>query len=152
MAIAVTIETHIARPPIEVFDALADIDRWPEWLIATGVIRVTRAFDDPPIRGERVKIDQRAAGRASLVDAVVTAMDPPTHFALEGRDADGVSTELDARFAPAPDGGTRLRWAVRIVLPMRYRLFESMATPQVQRAASLDVEAFRRRLESSPTD
>jgi hypothetical protein len=49
----------------------------------------------------------------------------------------------------APDDlSTRLRWSVRIGLPLRYRMFESMVTPQARRAATLDLEALKRRLES----
>ena len=33
-------------------------------------------------------------------------------------------------------------------LPLRYRMFESMVAPQARRAAGLDLEAFKRRLES----
>ncbi len=43
-------------------------------------------------------------------------------------------------------------WSIRIGLPLRYRLLESMARPQVERAALLDVEALRRRLEAQARD
>ena len=148
MTISVTIETDIARPRDVVFAALADVDRWPEWLIATGIIRVTRASSAAPVTGERMTIDQRAAGRASTVQASVTVVEAPARFVLEGRDPDGIATVLDADLIAA-DGGTRLRWSIRIDLPLRYRAFESMAAPQVRRAAALDVEAFRRRLAST---
>jgi uncharacterized protein YndB with AHSA1/START domain len=151
MAISVTIETDIARSPASVFAALIDLERWPSWLIATGIVAITREGDGPPAAGERLTIDQRAAGRSSTVEATVTAMEPPLRFAIQGRDADGVSTELDAALTPA-EGGTRLRWSARISVPLRYRVFESMVAPQVQRAAALDVEAFKRRLESATAD
>jgi uncharacterized protein YndB with AHSA1/START domain len=147
MTISVTIETDIARPRDVVFAALADVDRWSEWLIATGIIRVTRASSAAPVTGERMTIDQRAAGRASTVQASVTVVEAPARFVLEGRDPDGIATVLDDLIAA--DGGTRLRWSIRIDLPLRYRAFESMAAPQVRRAAALDVEAFRRRLAST---
>ena len=41
-----------------------------------------------------------------------------------------------------------LRWALRADLPLRYRMFEGMVAPQARRAASLDLEALKRRLES----
>ena len=41
-----------------------------------------------------------------------------------------------------------LRWALRADLPLRYRMFEGMVAPQARRAAGLDLEAFKRRLES----
>ncbi len=151
MAINVTIETDIARPPEVVFAALTDLATWPAWLIATGIVGIARDHDGPPVAGERLTIDQRAAGRSSTVDATVSALDAPHRFAIRGRDGDGVTTSLDAALA-AIDGGTRLRWSARIEVPFRYRIFESMVAPQVQRAAALDVEAFKRRLESTPTD
>jgi uncharacterized protein YndB with AHSA1/START domain len=150
MSIKVTIETDIARPPAVVFAALADVDTWPAWLIATGIVRVTRASADPLAAGAAVTIDQRAAGRSSTVAATVTAMDSPARFAIAGRDADGIATELDAELLAIEDGATRLRWSARIDVPLRYRVFESMVAPQVQRAAALDVEAFKHRLESAP--
>ena len=151
MAIAVTIETTIDRPPAEVFARIADIDGWPSWLIASGIVRVARSSDDLLVEGERLTVEQRAAGRAGTFQAKVTALQPPTRFALNGRDGDGVTIDIDAGLAPA-DGGTNLRWSIRIGLPLRYRMFESMARPQVQRAAALDIEAFKRRLESTPAD
>jgi uncharacterized protein YndB with AHSA1/START domain len=146
MAIAVTIESTIARPPEDVFARIADIDAWPTWLIASGIVRVERASDGPLAADERLVVEQRAAGRAGTFQASVTALQPPTRFALQGKDEDGVSIDIEALLAPA-DAGTNLRWSIRIGLPLRYRMFESMARPQVERAAALDIEALRIGLE-----
>ena len=156
MSIVQDLELVIARPPSAVFAQLIDVERWPEWLIASGIVRVGRvapgdaggagaAFEI----GTMLQIEQRVAGRAATLDARVTAMAPDTRFAVEGKDADGVSVGIDARLAP--DGaGTTLRWQLKIGLPMRFRIFESMARPQVERAARLDLEAFRQRVEAAP--
>ena len=153
MAIAVTIETAIDRPPAEVFARIADIGSWPSWLIASGIVRVERPTDGPLVEGEHLKVDQRAAGRAGTFEAQVTALQPPSRLALHGRDGDGVSIDIDAELVPAGTGDrTTLRWSIRVGLPLRYRMFESMARPQVERAAALDVEALKRRLESTPAD
>ena len=152
MAIAVTIEATVSRPPAEVFAHIADIERWPSWLIASGIIRVERSADGPLVEGEHLVVEQRAAGRAGTFEAQVTAFQPPSRLALHGRDGDGVTIDIDAALAPGGDGdgdGTSLRWTIGIGLPLRYRMFESMARPQVERAAALDVEALRRRLEST---
>jgi uncharacterized protein YndB with AHSA1/START domain len=148
MTIAVTIETTVARPPAEVFAHIADIADWPSWLVASGIIRVDRTADGPLTEAEHLEVEQRAAGRAGTFRAQVTALQPPTHLALHGRDGDGVSIDIDAAVAPAGNG-TSLRWSIRIGLPLRYRMFESMARPQVERAAALDIEALKRRLEST---
>lgn len=145
MAVALEIEIAIGRPPAEVFDHLTDVERWPEWLIASGIVRVVRG------EGGRLTIDQRVAGRATTLDARIVALEEPARFALEGRDRDGVTVEIDASLVP--DGlDTRLRWSVRLGLPLRYRAFESMVAPGARRAAALDLEAFRRRLESVAGD
>jgi uncharacterized protein YndB with AHSA1/START domain len=150
MAIAVTIETTVARPPADVFTFIADIDSWPSWLVASGIVRVQRSATGPLAEDERLTVEQRAAGRAGTFQAQVTALQPPTRLALNGRDGDGVSIDIEADLAP-DDDGARLRWSIRIGLPLRYRMFESMARPQVERAAALDIEALRRRLESTAT-
>ncbi len=151
MAIAVTIETTVARSPEAVFAHIADIDAWPSWLIASGIVRVARPSNGPLAAGEHLTVDQRAAGRAGTFAATITALRPPTRLALTGRDGDGVTIDIEAELAPA-GGGTNLRWSIRIGLPLRYRMFESMARPQVERAAALDIEALKRRLESTSTD
>jgi hypothetical protein len=81
---------------------------------------------------------------------VILEASPPSRLALEGRDGDGVSIGIDASMA-AGGAGTALRWSIRIGLPFRYRIFESMARPEVERAAALDIERLRRDLESAAT-
>jgi uncharacterized protein YndB with AHSA1/START domain len=147
MSIDVTIDATIARPPDVVFARIADVERWPSWLIASGIVSVTRTAAGPVTSGEQLTVEQRAAGRAGPFETVVREATPPSRLALEGRDRDGVSIEIDATLAPA-EQGTALRWSIRINVPFRFRFFESMARPQVERAAALDIERFRHDLES----
>jgi uncharacterized protein YndB with AHSA1/START domain len=148
VTVAVEIETRIARPPADVFAALSAVERYPEWLIASGIVRVERLDADPLAIGSGLRISQSVAGRSTVLEGAVTAMEEGSAFGIRGRDPDGVTVELDARLAD--DGGvaTRLRWSVRMNLPLRYRMFESMVAPQAKRAAALDMEALKRRLES----
>ena len=146
MAIDRRVEVALDAPPVAVFEALTDLDRWPEWLIASGIVRVTRVDPSGPVAaGSALRIEQRVAGRATTLDARVTALATPEHFGVAGRDPDGVTVGIDAHLAPR-DARTTLTWHLRITVPLRYRLFESMAAPQVERAVRLDLEAFRRRL------
>jgi hypothetical protein len=147
MAITLDLEVRIGRPADQVFAHLTDVERWPEWLIASGIVRVERLDPGPLGEGSRLRIEQRVAGRASTLEARVSTLSAPDTFGVAGRDADGISIEIDAGLTP--DGPlTRLGWRLRIGLPLRYRMLESMAAPQVRRAAALDLEAFRQRLES----
>lgn len=147
MTVSVEIETRIGRPPKAVFEALTDVERYPQWLIASGIVRVERLDPGPLAAGSRLRISQTVAGRSTVLDGTVTALAPAAAFGLRGKDKDGVTIEIDAVLAP-DEMATHLRWSLRIGLPLRYRMFESMVTPQARRAAALDLEAFKRRLES----
>ena len=87
------------------------------------------------------------AGRSTVLDGAVTVLAPDAAFGVRGKDKDGVSVEIDA-VVSADDLATRLRWTARIGLPLRFRMFESMVAPQARRAAALDLEALKRRLET----
>jgi len=147
MAIEVVVEQAIARPPDEVFARIADVGAWPSWLIASGIVAVARSSTGQLAAGDQLTVTQRAAGRAGTFDATVRELAAPTALVVEGRDAEGVTITIDARVA-ARDEGSTLRWSIRIGLPFRYRFFESMAKPEVQRAAALDLEALRLQLEA----
>ena len=148
MTVAVEVETRIGRPAADVFDSLCTVERYPEWLIASGITRVERIDDAPLAVGSRLRISQSVAGRATLLEGAVTVLEPGAAFGLRGRDPDGVTIELDARLASEDGMTTQLRWSLRMSLPLRFRMFESMIAPQAKRAASLDLEALKRRLES----
>jgi carbon monoxide dehydrogenase subunit G len=151
VTVKVDIETAIARPPGEVFAALTDVERYPVWLIASGIVRVERLDAGPLAAGSRLRISQTVAGRSTVLDGTVTILAPGAGFGLRGRDKEGVTIEIDAALAP-DDMATRLRWSLRIGLPLRFRMFESMVAPQARKAAALDLEAFKRRLESAAGD
>lgn len=165
MTVSVETETTIGRPAADVFDALAAVERYPEWLIASGIVGVERLDGGPLAVGSGLRISQTVAGRSTVLDGRVTTFVPGSAFGLHGKDKDGVTIDIDATLtaadgagsAPddgsAPGGGsagsaTHLRWSLRLGLPLRYRMFESMVTPQARRAAILDIEALKRRLES----
>src|SRR5512147_855310 len=148
MTIAVEVETQIGRAPADVFAELTAVERFPEWLIASGINRVERLDAGPLTVGSRLRIGQAVGGRSTVLDGSVTVLDPGSAFGLRGRDRDGVTIELDARLTSSDTQATRMRWSVRMGLPLRFRMFESMVAPQARRAATLDLEAFRRRMET----
>jgi uncharacterized protein YndB with AHSA1/START domain len=147
VTVAVQVETTIDRAPAVVFAELTAVERFPEWLVASGITRVERLDDGPLATGSRLRIGQSVGGRSTTLEGAVTVLEPGSGFGLRGRDPDGVTIELDAQLSSEDALTTRLRWSLRMGLPLRYRMFESMLAPQAKRAASLDLEAFRRRLE-----
>ncbi len=148
MTVKVDIETTIARPPAAVFEALVDVERYPAWLIASGIVKVERLDSGPLVAGSGLRISQTVAGRSTVLEGKVTVLAPGAAFGLRGKDKDGVTIEIDAVLA-LDDRATRLRWRLQLGLPLRFRMFESMVAPQARRAAALDLEAFKRRLESA---
>jgi len=146
VTIKAQIELPIARSADAVWTELTAVERYPEWLTESGVTRVER--DPGPLgAGSRLRIDQRLAGQAAVLEGIVTAWDPPSRFAFRATHPDGITVEAEA--VVASEGSTsRLRWSLRIGLPLRLRLFESMAAPQAKRAATNDLLALKRRLES----
>ena len=101
MTVSVEIETVIDRPPADVFAALIDVERYPEWLIASGIVRVERLDPGPLRAGSRLRISQTVAGRSTVLDGSVTELAPAAAFGLRGKDKDGVTIEIDAALAPA---------------------------------------------------
>ena len=112
------------------------------------IVRVERLDPGPLMVGSRLRISQTVAGRSTVLDGSVTRLAPGRAVGLRGKDKDGVTIEIEASLAP--DGqATRMHWSLRLKLPLRFRMFESMVAPQARKAAALDLEAFKRRLESA---
>ena len=147
MTITAQLETRIGRSPSAVFAELTALERYPQWLIATGVTGVEMLDPGPLAVGTRLRIAQAVAGRATTLEGQVTTLEPDRRLAIQGRDREGIKVGIDASVA-ADGPATLLRWTLRVDLPLRYRMFETMVAPQARRAAALDLEALKRRLES----
>jgi uncharacterized protein YndB with AHSA1/START domain len=147
VTIAAELETTIARSVDGVFAELVAVERYPEWLSATGVRAVERLDDAAFGEGSRLTIQQQIAGRSTTLDGVVTVLVPGERFALRATDAQGIAVELDAGLL-ADGPMTRLSWSIRLGLPLRFRFFESMVAPELRRAATADLENLKRRLEA----
>jgi uncharacterized protein YndB with AHSA1/START domain len=147
MAVTAELETMIARNCDDVFARLADVGRYPEWLIASGIISAEVVGVEPVTAGSKLLIRQQLAGRASTLEGTVTAFEPGSRLAFRAKDPEGISIEIDARLSPEA-ATCRLRWAVKLGLPLKYRFFESMVAPQVRQAAAADLERLRTGLQS----
>ena len=108
MTVKVDLETLIDRPPAAVFEALIDVERYPAWLIASGIVKVERLDAGTLAVGSGLRISQTVAGRSTVLDGKVTALTPGSAFGLRGKDKDGVTIEIDAALVPE-GAGTRLR-------------------------------------------
>jgi uncharacterized protein YndB with AHSA1/START domain len=99
-------EIHIERAPADVFAALTDPGRLPEWQTTT--VAVTRERQGPLTVGERFDELHRGLGRELTSTVEVVAYDAPRVFALHIVSG---AVPLDGRWElEANNGGTRLRF------------------------------------------
>lgn len=147
MTIEAAAEVRIARPLQAVWEELTAVERFPEWLRESGIVRVERLGETPIGAGSPLRIEQVLAGRASVLEGQVTEWEPGRSFGFAARHPDGIRIEALAELAAEEATMTRLGWSLRISLPLRLRLFESVATPEVRRASASDLFGFKRRLE-----
>ncbi|WP_210481736.1 SRPBCC family protein [Naasia sp. SYSU D00948] len=105
-----TLEEHIARPPKDVFDVLADPTRATVFL---DNIKESRRLTDGPISvGTAFRETRVVNGREATADLVVSVYEPDTHIGIS-TEAEGIRVTYDYRLVP--DGeGTRLTWTCQL--------------------------------------
>ena len=97
MAIEVAVESTVEAALDAVFATIADLEAWPTWSPSrAGSGPSTPGSDGPPTAGERLVVEQDAAGRAGRFEATITALEQGRRLALRGRDADGVTIDIEA--------------------------------------------------------
>jgi hypothetical protein len=72
----------IARPPTEVWDAIADYGFDGEW--RKGLIEMTPTPPGPPAVGTKVREVVRSSGREVVADAIVTELEPGVSYRFAG--------------------------------------------------------------------
>jgi uncharacterized protein YndB with AHSA1/START domain len=106
MTFSFALDTTIARPPAEVFDAVTDLSRLPQW--QPRVVEATQLDAGPLGVGSRLREVRELRGKRLEQVVEVDAFEPGRRFGLrvvEGPlPVDGVLA-----FEPAGDGGTHLR-------------------------------------------
>jgi len=99
-----TFETHLVRPPEEVWAFLVDLPATPRWRSHLGSVSW---IDDGDVRvGRRFAVESSFAGwRKVAMQGEVTAYDPPERFSY--RITDGpLQSANEYRIQPDGDGGT----------------------------------------------
>ena len=143
----VQLSTPIGRTPDDVFRHVADIERYPEWQVAAGIKRVVRADDEPLGQGSRFLVDRVTQGMAGTLDCVVTVFEPGQRFAFGGQDSAGFTVDVDTVLVPEGPV-TRVDWQMLISNHRINRFIQPIVTGQIRRAATIDLENFKRRLEA----
>jgi uncharacterized protein YndB with AHSA1/START domain len=105
MPIDFSFDMNIDRSPQEVFSAITDLERLPEWQPA--VVAVEKLQDGPLRAGSRLKEIREVRGKRLEQIVEIAALEPARRFDM--RIVEGpLPVHGDLTFSPNPEGGTRL--------------------------------------------
>lgn len=132
----------IARPPGEVFAALTDIERLPQWQSSA----VSAAAEGELGVGTIIGEQRRFMGRDVTTKDEVTAYEPPHRFDVKSRTAP-VQYEIHHTLQPA-GSGTQLRVDVDVKVGTMMRIAAQPALKAAERELRGDFERLKDMLEA----
>jgi coenzyme Q-binding protein COQ10 len=129
---------HLPFTPQQLFDLVADVERYPDflpWVVETHVSRRDRNMVWVDMVIGTAFIQRRFASKAKL--------DPPHHIEVVNRDDLFERYKQTWTFKPAEDGGTLVEFQVEYVF--RSRTLQILMGAFLEEAAKSMVSAFQRR-------
>lgn len=137
---------EIARPPGEVWDAIADYGFDRSW--RRGLTDMTPDPPGGPAVGTRVHEVLRSSGREYVADTVVTSVDPGTSYAFTGSGTIG-GLRGGRSVRASPDGsGAVFTYDIRLEPKGGLRLFRPVLGPLVRSGLKKDLQTLRGLLEA----
>lgn len=149
--IALEFERRVQAPPERVFEVLADLASYKEWLPPSDVFVGLKPRDDGPLRQGSRYLDITKAG---ATPGEVTVHDPPHRITfVEGvsKPLMRFSVEIAYRLEPV-DGGTRVVRTVRMTSSFPVTLVEPFLAPRMKKESNRILEALARRVHAWPRD
>lgn len=140
------VEVTVDRPVSEVFEYWADLENGPEW--AAPVVERTKLTEGPVGVGTRYHAVDRFPGRDLVFEVEVVAFEPGRFMAAKvGEPMNG---SWEARFTEAT-GSTELRLIADVSPPGPLKVFSPLMGGWMKRAIQKDLQAFKTRLEATPS-
>ncbi|HET7555810.1 MAG TPA: SRPBCC family protein [Gaiellaceae bacterium] len=136
LRIDVTLE--IARPPAEVFAALTDLDRIPEWQESA----LESRCDGPLREGARIFERRRAMGRELENELEVTRLEPGRRLTVEAVDGP-VPFTVDHQLVEEDGGGSTF---LHVIAEGNPGSFMKLAKPMLKRHAERELRGDFARL------
>ena len=135
----------IARPPAEVWDAIADYSFDREW--RKGLSDMTPDPPGPPQVGTKVHEVVRNSGREYVADTVVTELDPGVSYRFSGGGTIGGLSGARA-VRPSPDGnGSAFTYEIELQPTGGMRLLRPVLGAMVRSNLKKDLPRLRDLLE-----
>jgi uncharacterized protein YndB with AHSA1/START domain len=135
---------RIARPPAEVWDAIADYGFDSEW--RNGLRDMTPDPPGPPAVGTKVHEVVRSSGRDYVADCAVTELNPGVSYRFAGT---GTIGGLEGGRAVRPDdgGGAVFTYTIEMQPTGGTRLLSPLLGPMVSSGLKKDLDRLRLLLE-----
>jgi uncharacterized protein YndB with AHSA1/START domain len=149
MSASFVTSVYVEAPPPVVFAALADVDRWKEWL--PDFVSVEKLAPGPIGPGAEFRETRRMHGREATEHFRVTRVEPPSRLDLVVDGAKGASRRGEYRFTYelVPErSGTNLELTGDIRMPGLWSLLARMMTRSFKNACHADLAALKAHLES----
>jgi hypothetical protein len=135
----------IARPPGEVWDAIADYGFDPEW--RGGLREMTPDPPGAPALGTKVHEVVRSSGRDYVADAVVTDLRPGVSYRFAGSGTLGGLSGGRAVRADAAGTGAVFSYAIDVEPQGGMRLLRPLLGPMVRSGLKSDLRRLKTLLE-----
>ncbi len=129
---------EIARPPAEVFAALTDLDRIPEWQESA----VESRCDGPLAEGARIHERRRAMGRELESELEVTSFEPGRRLTLKAVSGP-VRFTVDHELVEQDAGGSTF---LHVIVEGQSGSFMKLAGPMLKRRAEGELRGDFERL------
>ena len=136
---------QIARPPAEVWDAIADYSFDAEW--RNGLREMTPNPPGPPAVGTQVHEVVRSSGRDYVADTAVTELDPGASYRFAGT---GTIGALEGGRAVGPDeagGGAVFTYTIELQPTGGMRVLGPLLGPIVRSGLKKDLQKLKALLE-----
>jgi len=147
MGIHVQESIEIARPPGEVWDAIADYSYDREW--RKGLTAMTPDPPGPPVVGTKVHEVVENSGREYVADTVVTSLDPGVAYEFAGSGTIGGLSGGRSVQPSGDGGGSVFTYDIRLEPTGAMRLLRPVLGAFVRSGLKKDLEKLRGLLEAA---
>ena len=137
---------QIAKPPAEVWEAIADYAFDLEW--RKGLREMTPDPPGPPTSGTRVHEVVRTSGRDYVADTEVTALDPGVSYRFAGTGTIGGLSGGRAVRADAPGTGAVFTYTIELQPKGSMRLLGPLLGALVRSGLKKDLQKLKTLLEN----
>ncbi len=145
MTVRVEESVHIAKPPPDVWDAIADYAFDLEW--RKGLSEMTPDPPGPPAKGTKVHEVVRNSGRDYVADTVVTEVEPGVSYRFSG--AGTIGGLSGGRAVRNDAAGARFTYTIELEPQGGMRLLRPVLGPMVRSGLKKDLQKLKTLLEGA---